>query len=156
MRSRKAAAKRPMTIAGQAARDLAGRRRRTSSPPTRAPPEEADVSRAGWAASPPGPRCASRLTASSRDSAAGIRGVEPRRLDAVEARGRDLDAGVVGRVGPGVLEDRKARGDDDRHALGLERDVAIVAVALRAGADPAVAETGDPAAVRDDLVVRAC
>src|SRR3954453_5468311 len=89
-------------------------------------------------------------------SAADIRGVEAGGPHAGEADGRDLDAGVVGGVGPGVLEDREAGGDDDGDALGLQGDVAVVAVALRAGADLAVAEVRDPARVGDDLVVRAC
>src|SRR3954470_8091605 len=113
MRSRKASAKRPMTSAGQAAFDIAGRRR-------------AGASRG-------------RATV---DSAAEIRGVEPRRLDAGEAGRRDLDAGVVGGVGPGVLEDREAGGDDDRDALGLQGHELLVvglAVALGAGPDVAVA-----------------
>ena len=37
-----------------------------------------------------------------------------------------------------------------------QRDVAIGAVALRAGEHRAVAQVGDPAGVGDDLVVRAC
>src|SRR6478736_5189565 len=68
-----------------------------------------------------------------RRLAADIGGVEPRGLDPFEARRGNLDARVVGGIGPGVLEDREAAGDDDRHALGRKRDVAIVAVALGPG-----------------------
>src|SRR6478609_487531 len=90
--------------------------------------------------------------ANRRRSATDIGGVEPRGLDPFEARRGNLDARIVGGIGPGVLEDREAAGDDDRHALGRERDVAIVAVALGAGAHFAIAQTGDPAGVGDDLV----
>src|SRR6478609_5829850 len=90
-----------------------------------------------------------------RRSAADIGGVEPRGLDPFEAWRGNLDARVVGGIGPRVLEDREAARDDDRHALGLQRHVSIVAIALRSSADVAVAETGDPAGIRDDLVIRA-